>query len=140
MTGTRHDAQNGTPVRGNQSRKNFKGIRAHSCQSTFAFLTSGIIKNAAMPVLSDSAENRSADVPIADEFLILVLIIDGAEENLPIVSDALNPARVIPRLAQSRQKHRRQNRDDRNHDQELYKGENPIFPDTSHSHFSRSME
>mgnify|MGYP000195430524 CR=1 FL=1 len=80
-----------------------------------------------MPVLSDSAENRSADVPIADEFLILVLIIDGAEENLPIVSDTLNPARVIPRLAQSRQKHRRQNRDDRNHDQELDQGENSLI-------------
>ena len=51
--------------------------------------------------------------PIADEILIFVLIIDGAEENLPIVSDTLNPAGVIPRLAQRRQKHRRQNRNDR---------------------------
>ena len=48
-------------------------------------------------------------------------------QNPFLVADALNRSRLVFRGIQRRQKHRRQNRDDRNHDEELYQGENPYF-------------
>ena len=49
-------------------------------------------------------------------------------QNPFLVADALNRSRLVFRGIQRRQKHRRQNRDDRNHDEELYQGENPFHP------------
>ena len=60
-------------------------------------------------------------------FLIVVAVRGSGDSELLQIVDAGNRMRLFPRLVQRRQKHCRQNRDDRNHDEELYQGENPCF-------------
>ena len=44
-----------------------------------------------------------------------------------LIGKALHGIRFLSCLAQRRQKHTRKNRDDRNHDEELYQSENSYF-------------
>ena len=53
---------------------------------------------------------------------------------------ALNGARPFPRLAENGKKHSRENGDDRNHNQELYQGENFCFQPDSKNRRTRNSE
>ena len=58
---------------------------------------------------------------------IILNILPCVEMQLFQIVDAAGGSCLFSRLAERRQKHPCQNRDDCNHDEELYQGENPYF-------------
>ena len=82
----------------------------------------------------------AVSVPMRQTVMICNRILQGGGGYGFHIIGTLYPPCALPRFAQGRQKHPCKNRDDRNHDEELYKGENVCFHPRSKKIRTRNSE